>query len=297
MEEEMSLQINDRLFWPQGRTKAVTFSYDDGVSQDARLIEFFNRYGVKGTFNLNSGLSGSPGTISAGGKTVRHDKLPDRDMIRIYAGHEPASHGLFHSCLYGMDVARCTREILDCRAQLETIFRVPLTGFAYAFGACSDTIKSALVSCGIAYARTIRSTRSFDIPQDFLLWDPTCHHDDVQLFSLADRFLSDEPFFSFFSPAKLFSIWGHSYEFDQNDNWDRMDSFLQKISGHSDIWYATNGEICAYVSAFRSLIFSVDSRFVYNPTAVPVWLGGMFGREPVRADPGQCKTLIPPVEI
>ena len=45
--------------FPEGRLKAVTFSYDDGVRQDERLIEIFDKYGVKGTFNINSGIMGS----------------------------------------------------------------------------------------------------------------------------------------------------------------------------------------------------------------------------------------------
>ena len=40
----------------QGKNKAITFSYDDGVTQDRRLIEILNRYGLKATFNINSGL-------------------------------------------------------------------------------------------------------------------------------------------------------------------------------------------------------------------------------------------------
>lgn len=294
---KMSFQINDRMFWPEGRTKAVTFSYDDGVSQDLRLIELFNRYGVKATFNLNAGLLGIRGTVETGEKKASHDKLPKEELPAVYKGHEPASHGQLHCCMYGMDAGRCTQEILSCRTQLESIFQKPLTGFAYAFGAVNDTIRRALVSCGISYGRTIRSTHSFDIPEDFLMWDPTCHHDDKQLFPLADSFLSDENYFSFFSPAKLFYVWGHSYEFDQNDNWNRMETFLQKVSGHEDVWYASNGEICSYVTAYKRLVFSADSRFVYNPSAVPVWLGGMFCSQTVKVSPGQYAELLPPLEV
>ena len=64
----MSLQMHDRLLWPEGRRKAFTVSYDDGVTQDIRLIELLNRYGIKGTFNLNSGLLGQSGMINVGKK-------------------------------------------------------------------------------------------------------------------------------------------------------------------------------------------------------------------------------------
>ncbi len=46
-----------------GKRKAVTFSYDDGVTQDIRLIELFDKYNLKCTFNLNSELFGINGNI------------------------------------------------------------------------------------------------------------------------------------------------------------------------------------------------------------------------------------------
>lgn len=47
--------------FPQGRAKALTLSYDDGVEQDIRLIEIMGKHGLKGTFNLNSGLYAEEG--------------------------------------------------------------------------------------------------------------------------------------------------------------------------------------------------------------------------------------------
>lgn len=49
--------------FPEGRKKAVTLSYDDGVEQDMRLVEVMEKYGLKGTFNLNSGLFAPEGTV------------------------------------------------------------------------------------------------------------------------------------------------------------------------------------------------------------------------------------------
>ena len=58
-----------------GKKKAITFSFDDGVWQDRRLIEIFNKYGLKGTFNLNSEAFGMPNTYNAFGKDVNRDRL------------------------------------------------------------------------------------------------------------------------------------------------------------------------------------------------------------------------------
>ena len=42
--------------FPGGKHKVLTMSYDDGRLEDRRLVELFNRYGIRGTFNLNGGL-------------------------------------------------------------------------------------------------------------------------------------------------------------------------------------------------------------------------------------------------
>ena len=293
----MSFQVNDRLYWPEGKKKAFTVSYDDGIEQDRRLIQMMNERGIRGTFNLNSGLLGRKGRVAAGKKEVDHIKVPAEEITELYAGHEIAAHGVYHESMFGMDTARCTEEILTCRKELEQITGRPLTGFAYAFGAVDENILKAVRLSGISYARTITATHKFDIPQDFLKWDPTCHHDDENVMNLADTFLSDDFYFSMYSPAKLFYVWGHSYEFDQNDNWDHMDQLLDKVSGKKDVWYATNGQIRSYVEAYRQLIFSVDSTKVYNPSCISVWLGGIFSGQTVEVKPGEITELLPAVEI
>lgn len=64
--------------------KQLTFSYDDGVLQDIRLIELFDRYGMKATFNLNSDLFE---TAPLGRAHVK-----EKDVRKVYAGHEIAVH-------------------------------------------------------------------------------------------------------------------------------------------------------------------------------------------------------------
>ena len=86
-----------------GKKKAVTFSFDDGVTQDIRLIEMFNKYGLKGTFNLNSGFLGLDGTLDRNGRTVRHDKVAADKIKEVYAGHEVAVHTVNHKNLTQCD--------------------------------------------------------------------------------------------------------------------------------------------------------------------------------------------------
>lgn len=58
-----------------GKKKALTFSYDDGVTQDVRLIEMFNKYNLKATFNLNSELLGRGGMLVRNGVQISHKKI------------------------------------------------------------------------------------------------------------------------------------------------------------------------------------------------------------------------------
>jgi hypothetical protein len=103
---------------------------------------------------------------------------------------------------------------------------------------------------------------------------PTAHHNNPSLFEWADKFLSLDPsrgFSSALSP-KLFYLWGHSYEFDNHSNWNRIEEFCDKMSSKEDIWYATNIEIYEYIEAYNSLVFSSDCERIYNPTLKEIFL-------------------------
>ena len=62
------------------KKKLLTFSYDDGVTQDIRLIELFNKYGMKATFNLNSMRLGQPRELVREGVTISHNKVKAEDV-------------------------------------------------------------------------------------------------------------------------------------------------------------------------------------------------------------------------
>ena len=78
------------LKFPGGKTRALTFSYDDGVSQDMRLVTLFNLYGLKGTFNLNSGIQSRENTWQNQDVLVR--RMDPEVLPALYAGHEVAAH-------------------------------------------------------------------------------------------------------------------------------------------------------------------------------------------------------------
>ena len=97
--------------------KYVTFSYDDGVKQDARFAEILNRYGLKCTFNLNSGLM--PQDFTEG-----HRHLSLNEAKTVYAGHEIATHSLTHPHLENLtydEICSQIREDSEKLAALTTL--------------------------------------------------------------------------------------------------------------------------------------------------------------------------------
>ena len=257
--------------FPDNRTKALTLSYDDGVQQDIKMMEILNKHGIKCTFNLNGSFFEEEERSYAEGQI--HRRMARREAVEFYNGalgkpHEIAIHGYTHPFLERLPSEMAAYEIIEDRKMLESTFGRIVKGCAYPFGTYSDEVVEILRRCGILYARTTVSTRKFDIPTDWLRMPATCHHNDPELMNLCDRFLTSDNSRQF---PQLFYLWGHTYEFESNNNWDVIEKFAEKMGGHDDIWYATNIEVYLYVEAYRALQFSADGNRVFNPSSQTVY--------------------------
>ncbi len=137
-------------------------------------------------------------------------------------------------------------------------------------------IKQYLIELDIAYARTLGGDNdSFLLPQDFHAWMPTAHHDNPKIMVYIDKFLNldiSEKVYHGTRVPRLLYIWGHSYEFDEKNNWDHIEKICEKIAHNNEIWYATNIEIYDYVQAYKSLRYSADGHKIYNPTLLTIWI-------------------------
>ena len=274
----------DLMLWPEGRRQALTFSYDDGVVQDRRLIAIMRKNGLKGTFNLDSGFLGWRDGIIRDGREVDHSHIPPEEVRALYEGFEVAVHTVTHPDLLKLNDAEVLREILDDRAALEQLVGYPVTGMAYPFGTSDARVQALVASCGIVFSRGVEVTNGFGLPENPLNWACSCHHYDLE--PLIAPFLEND------GDRKLLSVWGHSYEFDQKDEWELIEDQMRRLGGHAHVWYATNSEVFAYLSAFESLKSTLDGRIVYNPTATKLWL--RCGEGTVSVAPGQTVALPAP---
>lgn len=181
---------------------------------------------------------------------------------------EVALHGATHSFLQAQPTALAMHEIITDRRQMEEMYGRTIRGMAYPYGTYSDSVVDILRLAGVAYCRTTQSHLNFRLPEDYLRWGATCHHKNAALMDLCDAFLGDVPRNEY---PRLFYLWGHSYEFEADGNWQVMEQFLQKMGGREEIWYATNIEIYDAHQAFNRLIFSANGKLVTNPSYYPVW--------------------------
>lgn len=276
----------DSMLFPGGKAKALTLSYDDGVVQDRRLVALCSRWGVKCTFNLGYGVLGYQGsTVGPKGKPLDVSKIPAQEVPSLYAGQDIGGHGLYHSALDRVGTPLATYEIIEDRRCLEALTGRLVRMFAYPYGTFNRDVKQILGLSGYQGARTVRSTHAFSIPEDFLEWDPTCHHNDPELMHLAEQFCTGNS-----SGPALFFLWGHTYEFDGNENWDVMEKFLEYVSAYRQmVWFASNTEILDYVTAYRRLIYSADGSMICNPSGMDVWI--TLHQKPFRLPGGSCTSI------
>lgn len=257
-------------------------SYDDGKLEDKRLLDIFNKNGIKGTFNINYGVMDEEDH-----STVKHPRFDKEEIISLYDGHEIATHGYTHATMARLPITGVVNEIVDDRKKLEELTGKIIRGHAYPNGSFSKEIKELLPMLGIAYARAVETTHSFDLPEDPYEWKGTCHHNDPKLLELAKTFAD----FQKKQYLKLMYVWGHSYEFADNDNWNVIEDFCKILGNRDDIWYATNIEFIDYMAAAKSLIFSADTSRVYNPTSISVWLSLNNGAKIVEIKSGKTVHL------
>lgn len=273
--------------FPGGKSKALTLSYDDGCIHDRKLIETLNRYNIKTTLNVNSGFMSQQGD-------GWHLTAEELGKLAESGGHEIAVHGAHHIAPGKASAVNGIADILDCRRDLERAYGKIIRGMAYpdsgitatTAGVSKKQIKSYIKSLGIVYSRSLGGDNdSFSIPEDWFEWMPTAHHINPMLMTYLEKFLNAEPRNNYIAHQNslLFYLWGHSFEYENNKNWDLLEEFCKKAGNRDDIWYATNIEIYDYVEAFRSLRFSVDNDLVYNPSLFTVWFtedSELFSIEP-----------------
>ena len=227
--------MNQKRFL-NGKTKVFNVTYDDGVLQDVRFVALLNKYNLKGTFNLNSGLMESEFEWThESGRVIK--RLSKDKAVPLYQGHEIACHTLTHPYMHDLSEQEILHELQEDKANLEKLFGREVKGFAVPFDYYSERIENCVRQCGFSYARISQESRSFAPQTDYFNWKATVFHTDPELEQLTRQFIeSDEE-------LAIFQIVGHSYDLDVENMWDRIENVFRMIAAHDDILPMTTIEI------------------------------------------------------
>lgn len=244
--------------------KYFTVSYDDGLEQDKKIIQLMKKYGIKGTFNLNSSLFGVsqniqyfwklgykevPKDFIRNGrfiKTVNHDRIPEDEISQVYEGFEIASHGAHHKNETRISVEELKSEIGQDQKVLSNFSTIPVVGHVLPFGMGNKRVYEVLRQEKIQYVRKVSfksapREKRFMFPEDGFTIEPTCWQMDKNIFKLLEEFKKAEPT----DRNMLFYMWGHGYELDfdlRGYDWERLERIFQYVSDCDDIICCTNAE-------------------------------------------------------
>ena len=251
-----------KKLYPEGKTKAFNVTYDDGVLQDKEFVQILNKYGIKGTFNLNSELMKNQfAWFHECGMVVK--RLSEADVKDLYDGHEIASHTLTHPNMQGMSAEQILREMSQDKDNLENIFGTKVLGFAVPFNYYSDLIAECAKIVGFEYARTSDMSGGYTPCEEEYYWRAGIFHLSSELESYIDVFLETD------EELAVAQIVGHTYDFDAERNWDQMENLLAKVASDDKIWFATNLELVRYLKAMKNT--EVTDDYIQNHGKVDVW--------------------------
>ncbi len=250
---------NIQICYPGFKRKCFTLSYDDGVLQDIPFLEMINFYGVKATFNLNTGLFGQIKYRNG----INNSRLKEEELLNIYEGHEIASHSMYHYHLENKDYETNYVQIKKDKEILESMFNTVVKGFAYPFGTYSTDTIDVLKKLGFVYARTTKPSYKFTLDEDYLLLKPTCSHSDKKLINLALEFIDSK------EKLALFYVWGHTYEFANNNNWGLFRELLEILKNDKDIAYLTNIEAITYLIESKKI--DITNTTIFNNSDIDLF--------------------------
>jgi len=257
------------MLFSQGKSKALILSYDDGRSEDRQLVKLMNKYGLIGTFHLNSNKLGTVGYLTK------------EEIRQVFAGHEVSVHSANHPNLTALTKIDIVYEVVEDRKELERLMGYPVRGMAYPFGNTNEVVVDAIKGLGIEYARTVGDTYDFTIPENFLKWHPSIHQFAKAYFE-QDKPENDkkelEKFYKLINDfigtkeLALLDVWGHSWEMSDNQSkWNETEKFFKLVANNAAIHYTTQIDLVEYINAFRNLKFSVEKNMVTNFSALTIF--------------------------
>lgn len=235
---------------PENKKVIVTTSWDDGHVLDFRLAELMKKYGVRGTFYISPFDHELP----------LEKRLTENQIREIGADFEIGAHTMTHRPLPTISLAEATKEIIDSKKYLEEVIGAPVLSFCYPRGEYTAQHAVAVKDAGYKLARTVSrfsydlGTNPFEMPTTIHTYD---HFLDIWgVIKLANfnpfRFIglyrnwekqAIVQFNHVMQNGGVFHLWGHSWEVDNHQDWNRLEYVFAHIGNREGVEYVPNKEL------------------------------------------------------
>ena len=209
--------------------RIVSLSFDDGTVYDERFIELLNKYNIRATLNLNSGLKDF--VWYYGDTPIK--RLDLCKVKEIYAPHEVASHSLTHPYFSSLAEEEIAKEVQEDIKNLSRIFSRDIAGFAFPFHDQTEENIQTVIGCAdLKYIRYSFLTDNCT-PADRYHIPINALYDDPDIYEKLNTFRHSS------EEHSLFVIAGHSYEFEVKDDWQKIEALLSFLSEAEDLTILT----------------------------------------------------------
>lgn len=251
-----------KKLYSNGKERAFSVTYDDGVFQDIRFVSLLDKYGLKGTFNLNSALMEKEFEWT-------HDKIKTVKRISVsravtlYKHHEIASHTCSHPYMKDLSEKEILSELSEDKKKLEKYFGKKVRGFAVPFDYYDDIIEDCVRKCGFEYARISEESMTYLPDKNYYRWRASIFHLEPCLDDFTDGFLKTD------TELALCQIVGHSYDLDAENLWEKIEEIFRKVSEDPSVCPMTTVELIRYLKAMDSV--TITEKEIVNRSDVPLW--------------------------
>ena len=210
--------------------KIVSLSFDDGTIYDVKFIELLNKYNLKATLNLNSGIEDFVWYYN---DVFPIKRLKLREHVELYKGHEVASHSLTHPYFSSLEEGEVIRQVKEDIANLNEIFNIKVEGFAFPFhDQTEQNILTVKENVELSYIRYSCLKNDY-IHKDRYHIHLNALYDDVDIYEKLEQYAHTD------IENSLFVIAGHSYEFEVKNDWEKIEKLLKYLSENKDLTVLT----------------------------------------------------------
>lgn len=213
--------------------KIICLSFDDGTIYDLKFIQLLNKYNLKATFNLNSGLDDF---IWYYNNECPIKRLKLKNVIDKYIGHEVASHSLTHPYFSSLKEEEAIVEVYEDINNLSKIFGYKIEGFAFPFhDQTEENIVSIKDNVELSYIRYSYLKDTY-FPIDRYHIHINALYDDEEIYHKLEQFINNS------LDNSLFVIAGHAYEFEVKCDWEKIEKLLSYLSKEQAVTVLTMKE-------------------------------------------------------